>query len=292
MKASSIEPGDAGIWATCSKGKEGKCVGELKDLFDEYVERLYPGQESEDDGEDEELDIEAEIKKEVEGMKRPRKEALFAHVKLDVQCVVFFKTSKPVEPMSFVHAICQDAFSASRRKRGRWVKRLTPMTLMGRATEKGLEEVAEAVLAPHFHQGEARKFAIRPSLRNHSTLTRDRIIKQVASTVGPGHKVDLKDYEFLILVEVYKSVLGMSVVGPDYEKLKRYNLAEIYEPSATSSIASKPLSKDQRPEDQQQPSVASSTPGSAPPPPSGTPSMPPSCIQDTGLLHGEPESKP
>jgi len=30
-----IEPGDQGIWATCVKGKEGKCVEELKILFDD-----------------------------------------------------------------------------------------------------------------------------------------------------------------------------------------------------------------------------------------------------------------
>lgn len=31
----SIEPGDAGIWATCDMGKESRCVGELKNLFEE-----------------------------------------------------------------------------------------------------------------------------------------------------------------------------------------------------------------------------------------------------------------
>lgn len=48
------------------------------------------------------------------------------------------------------------------------------------------------------------QFAIRPTLRNHNTLTRDSIIKQVASIVGPGHEVNLRDYELLIVVEVYQ----------------------------------------------------------------------------------------
>lgn len=30
-----ILPGDHGIWATCDKGREGKCTGELRDLFNE-----------------------------------------------------------------------------------------------------------------------------------------------------------------------------------------------------------------------------------------------------------------
>lgn len=37
-------------------------------------------------------------------------------------------------------------------KRTRTAKRLAPMTLMGKATMEGLEEVAKKVLAPHFHQ--------------------------------------------------------------------------------------------------------------------------------------------
>lgn len=31
----SIEPGDAGIWVTCELHKEGKCTGEVRDLFNE-----------------------------------------------------------------------------------------------------------------------------------------------------------------------------------------------------------------------------------------------------------------
>ncbi len=69
--------------------------------------------------------------------------------------VLFFQTRAPVEPVSFVHRLCSDAAASSeesRRNRSRWVLRLTPMTLMGKATEKGLEGVARTVLAPHFHR--------------------------------------------------------------------------------------------------------------------------------------------
>ena len=56
------------------------------------------------------------------------------------------------------------------------------------------------------------KFAIRPSIRNNKEFTRDEIIKTVAAAVGPGHKVDLRGYDHLILVEVYQvrySILDM-----------------------------------------------------------------------------------
>lgn len=66
--------------------------------------------------------------------------------------VLFFKTRAPIEPVSFVHSICLDAFEAPGSKKHRWIKRLTPMTRMGKATAKGLDEVSQAVLAPVFHE--------------------------------------------------------------------------------------------------------------------------------------------
>ena len=61
------------------------------------------------------------------------------------------KTRPPVEPVSFVHAICSDALAGVQQNRCRFVKRLTPMTAIGKATETGIDEVAQKVVAPHFH---------------------------------------------------------------------------------------------------------------------------------------------
>ena len=208
----TIDPGDAGIWATCEMGKEGKCTSELRDLFDEYASKMY-GETSEnveepsDSDNAAEIDIEAEINKEVQGLKSKstKKQALFQTVKMDIQCVLFFKTRPPIEPVGFVHRICKDASEGATQKH-RWVKKLTPMTTMGRATAEGLETVAMSVLQPVFHSDEAtpKKFAIRPTRRNHNDLKRDEIIKQVARSVGRKHSVDLKNYDHLILVEVYR----------------------------------------------------------------------------------------
>jgi len=219
--APTIEPGDSGIWATCEMGKEGKCTGELRDLFEEYAAKIYGGSinggEEASNDEDAEADIEVEIQKELKGMKSSstKKVALFQAVKVDVQCVLFFKTRSPIEPVSFVHAICKDALEGG-TKRGRWIKKLTPMTMMGKATPEGLQKVAEAVLQPVFHKGgsdgEGLKFAIRTTRRNHNVMKRDEIIRQVAAAVGREHRVDLKNYDYLILVDVYRVSLSLYFV--------------------------------------------------------------------------------
>ena len=56
------------------------------------------------------------------------------------------------------------------------------------------------------------KFAIRPLIRNNKEFLRDGVINTIAAAVGPGHKVDLKNYDLLILVEIYKVRLCPPVV--------------------------------------------------------------------------------
>ena len=208
----SIEPGDSGIWVTCALGKEGKCTSDVRDLFEEYAAKLYGEtgedlRETHDTDHDVEADIEAEITREVQGLKsKPkRQKALFQPVKMNIQCVLFFKTQSPIEPVEFVHTICKDALQGATRK-CRWVQRLTPMTLMGKANPDDLERISLSVLKPVFHPDGVRskKFAIRPTKRNHNVMKRDEIIKQVARCVGSNHSVNLKNYDHLILVEVYR----------------------------------------------------------------------------------------
>ncbi|PPJ59321.1 hypothetical protein CBER1_04238 [Cercospora berteroae] len=238
----TIQAGDVGIFVTCIKGKESKATGEMRDLLDDYAERLYPealaAGNDEDEQDDESAgsgvdDIEKEINAEVQEIRKPKAARLFTPIQLSTQCIVFFKTIDPVEPVSLVKRICEDAMNDNARKRTRFTQRLTPMTFMGRASAEGLEGVALKVLGPHFHQEpfKARTFAIRPTIRNHNILTRDSIIKQVASLVGEGHKVDLKNYELLIIVEVYQHICGVSVVDNDFERLKRFNISELFEPT-------------------------------------------------------------
>ena len=63
------------------------------------------------------------------------------------------------------------------------------------------------------------------------------MIKTVADAVGKQHSVDLKNYDRLILVDCFRNVVGMSVVDADYDnKYKRFNLAEIYQPSPKPTV--------------------------------------------------------
>lgn len=94
-------PGDSGIFATCNKGRESKCVGELRDLFSEYATQLY-GDGDGDDGDDDDDDggatsIENDIQAELAGIHKPAAAPLFVPVKLDVQCGEFLELTEERE---------------------------------------------------------------------------------------------------------------------------------------------------------------------------------------------------
>jgi tRNA acetyltransferase TAN1 len=91
-------PGDSGIFATCNKGREAKCVGELRDLFAEYATQLY-GDSADNDDDDNHNDggatsIENDIQAELAGIQKPATAQLFVPVKLDVQCGEFLKKKR------------------------------------------------------------------------------------------------------------------------------------------------------------------------------------------------------
>ena len=195
----TIQAADSGIWVTCNKGKESQCIGELRDLFYEHAEALFgdtlikfgPGPSTNTLEPPSVTGIENEIQDEIAEMQQPSSGQLFTPIRLDVPCgklgsiqphaadfanvqiVVFFKTIKPIEPVRFIKGICEDAMNQRNQKRTRFAKRFSPMTLMGRASEEGLEKVAQEVLRPHFHQEPLQRQKASDSLAKAWKCDRD-----------------------------------------------------------------------------------------------------------------------
>ncbi|KAK3301492.1 uncharacterized protein B0H64DRAFT_39912 [Chaetomium fimeti] len=275
-----LQPGDTGVWVTCARHQEAKAAREIGVLFSEYAEKLYdiksvhgakPDPDGEDDGAGD--DIEAAIKREVAALTAkpattsdgtsPEESNRMTPLKMNVDCLLYVKTQPPVDPVAFVRRICEDARRCgelSGLMRCRYVNRLTPISVMGKASENGLVEVAREVKStaegelasdgddnrdaaeadskvPGFEETEPEKkpftFAIRPTIRNHSNLKRDVVINTVAGLINDDrHKVNLTSPDKVILIDIYQvsaeSVCGMSVVDGDWDELKRYNLTELY----------------------------------------------------------------
>ncbi|EGX96573.1 THUMP domain containing protein [Cordyceps militaris CM01] len=261
----SLNVGDEGIWVTYARGMNTRAFKEFTELCNEYGESLYgiakPADEYDNaKDEDEELDIEASIEKELAAMKAPReksaKTGIFRPINASIECVFFMKTMKPVEPDVLVRQMCEDARKClnPRERKCRYINRLTPVFNTDKASDKGIERVARRVLAPYFElvpesedsaaevpseevaapkttnsDGESFTYAIRHNIRNHTTFKSDEVIKKIANLVDKKHKVNLSNADKVILVEVFQLFCSVSVVdGPQWEELKRYNMNSLY----------------------------------------------------------------
>ncbi|PYH40417.1 THUMP domain-containing protein [Aspergillus saccharolyticus JOP 1030-1] len=237
-----IEGGDWGVFVTCDIGKESKCMSEAVDLFTQVRKPLPSSLDADDedksDDEDED-DIEAMIKKEVEGLKPSQaKSRPFQAIRMDLPCLSFIRFDKSIDPEELVHQLCLDAHAHPEKKRSRYIQRMTPVKSVRKTLSVELESFAREMLKPHFHSGgPLKKYAIRPVVRSNKKFSRDSVIKTVADVVGPEHPVDLKNYDTLINVIVIQNVIGIGVAGSDYEQLKKYNLAELYTPTSAEQAA-------------------------------------------------------
>ncbi|KAK7547385.1 hypothetical protein IWX92DRAFT_377746, partial [Phyllosticta citricarpa] len=133
---SSIEAGDSGIWATCAMGREGKAVGELRDTFDQYCKKLYgvggdgsteeegggDGDDDDDDAKDA-GDIEAEIKKEIEGIRKPTREPLFRNVRIDTDCSQYISVPSSSSSISSLPSLSSSNCPPPRKKKEKEKKR-------------------------------------------------------------------------------------------------------------------------------------------------------------------------
>lgn len=249
------QAGDRGIWVTCARHQENKAAREVINLFEEYIENMYgikPASKEADaaakngsdgDGGAEELDIAAAIAKELGEMKEKKTadvqkqeddKALLKAMKLNIDCLLFVRTRAPIEPVEFVKRIVVDTKQCTdiRKIKCRYLNRLTPMSVMGKATEQGLAETARQVLEVYFdlsgkksgnektegaaaseenkEEGEQREYkpytyAIRPTIRNHSNLKRDVVINTIAGLINDErHKVNLTNPDKVILVDIFQ----------------------------------------------------------------------------------------
>jgi tRNA acetyltransferase TAN1 len=131
-----------------------------------------PGPGANEDGDDPAGGIESSIRKELESLgNKEGKPHTFTAVRLDTPCLLFFKTQLPVDPAEFVHRICEEIVTNPGVRKTRYINRLTPMSRVGKATEKGLEEVGKEVLGKHFQlcveesTGEQQKLGCSVSAR-------------------------------------------------------------------------------------------------------------------------------
>ncbi|KAG2204761.1 hypothetical protein INT46_006154 [Mucor plumbeus] len=228
----NVTPGMAGVLVMCSRGKESRAVKEALDVLSRYGDELYPPEANDaEDSDDEELDLEASIAKEVAALKKPTAKKRYSNITTATDCVAFIRISPPVNPSKLVHHMLTE-LKETQKYMTRYISRFLPVEKSCNAHIADIEVAAKALFEPHFTQKDSegnlisRKFAVACRVRNCTKIDRMSIINALAATVGPGHKVDLQEPELTIIAEVCQTVCMLSVVD-DFNELKKYNVESI-----------------------------------------------------------------
>ncbi|KAK7690855.1 hypothetical protein QCA50_005957 [Cerrena zonata] len=225
-----------GVWVTCIKGKEKNTVGELYDVFESLAAELWPLDTSEpaetnnkeaSEDEDEDGDIEKQIAKEVASMKRPKKEQRFANGHTNTPCVVFISCKPPVDPVQLVVKYVENVMETG-VSQTRYTQRLTPVSAACPTNLPEIRSLCTRLLTPFLEEYTDKSFTYKIELRtrNHNSLSKEEIVQAVAKCVPGMHKVKLENPEVYILIEIFKSVCGVSIVK-DYYRKHKFNVMEI-----------------------------------------------------------------
>lgn len=243
--------GRCGVLATCDSGKEPAATIELKRLLSERLEQQQARDGDQATATAAAIDATADVGLSAADMLRREVESLQAEDKASK--VAYGTTTDPVAldsvitkckglvmlrvgneahaaagAIDMVRAVCEvlHQVEGSGEPCSRHLVRLVPLQ---RTCFAGLEEIKEqlpALLEPHFGPGTpplAYKIAVKR--RNNPTFDKDGLITHIASTIDRRHKVQFKQAEAVIVVEIFQSFCGMSVVrGGDYDTFAELNL--------------------------------------------------------------------
>ncbi|TYJ52308.1 hypothetical protein B9479_007094 [Cryptococcus floricola] len=247
-----------GIFISTTKDREKAAELELLRYLETIADELYPETETAEEAavkpEEEEMDFEEMLKKDLDSMKEDgEKSRRFRLCLREGFCLLYVNVLPPLDPHRIVRHILEQAESTGKYPL-KHCKRLVPIPETSGATLKQLSDLAAKVVKPAFDTPDHRsfKFAIDTNSRHSEKLERLDMIKTVAEQVtnlGQGHVVDLKKPEKSVIVEVYKASpfsstsqpacvnnLGVTVLE-DFDRFKKYN------PGSVATQASLRLSK-------------------------------------------------
>ncbi|OCF57556.1 hypothetical protein L486_05014 [Kwoniella mangroviensis CBS 10435] len=258
-----------GICVTTVMHKERSAEAELIEYLETIADELYPETSDSDVKQEEdadELDFEAQLKKDLESMDQSKKSTRFQLCSHDVICVIYINVLPPLSPYKLVRHIMEQAESSARTGL-KWCKRIIPVTGIAGATIKQLSEMSSKVVEEGFKTEDNRslKFAIDTNTRQSDRLDRMDMIHTVAAeitNINIEHKVDLKNPDKTVLIELYKNSVGMGIVE-DYERFKKYNpgsIALAASQSKSRSTQSEPSRSTAQPEEETRSSPSSKTP--------------------------------
>lgn len=225
----------AGFLLTCNN-RERETVIEGYSILNEFADiALGPEAKSENKCDIDDLDdIDDAFDKEKEDLDILKSkrfgERRFQQVESGATNCIFIKTTVE-DPVKLVDDIITD-ISETKTQKARFILRMIPIIGTCKAYERNIEELAEQILSKVVSKDSDFTYSIIFKTRNNNQVSRDDIFRVVGNVVRRQEgktRVDLKNPNFCVVVEIIRTVCCMGIVR-DYFNRKKYNLVELAKP--------------------------------------------------------------
>lgn len=155
------------------------------------------------------------------------------NIKVDAPCLIFIqvlheKVKQDVAAFT-VRMIHDLRGSDARPVRLRYLSRIQPLQSICFANMNDTLDTVKDVCEKYISGDEKQTFSLLYRHRSNDRFDRDELTQNVVRVVT-GHrqnlKVDLKEPQLTVSLEVYKNICGVSVLR-EFNQLKKYNLQSI-----------------------------------------------------------------
>eukprot|EP01132_Coremiostelium_polycephalum_P007871 gene7871-9688_t len=134
----------------------------------------------------------------------------------------------------------------------KFTSRIIPIISTTVASDATLYPMMKDMINSNLNNTNTKTFAIEYRSRNNTVVNKSEIITKIAEMVNPTIKVDLKNAETVILVEIIKSSVA-ATISTNFHKFSKYNIREFanYQQPPSSQKKEKKDKKDKKEKNQE-----------------------------------------
>merc|ERR1712039_179899 len=191
------------------------------------------------EGDDEDDDVDAALEKEKTALDKVAAkegtERRFQVVDSGVQNLVFIRTTVE-SPVELADSVMKEV-RTSGTQISRYLLRLVPVEVTCKAFSENVEEAVKPVISKKFQDKGETTYCIQFKSRLNNSFAKEEAYKTIGKMVrdvNPQSKVEFKDPDHVILVEVMKSFCCISILT-NYFAFKKYNILELANAQKTTS---------------------------------------------------------
>ncbi|CAO2142065.1 unnamed protein product [Urochloa humidicola] len=164
-----------------------------------------------------------------------RKKRLFTSLESGCNGCIFIQMHKRAGDPGTVEIVqnMMSSAASTRKHMSRFILRVLPVEVACYASEEEITKAMSPLVEKYFPNEcpSGHKFAVLYEARSNTGIDRMKIINAVAKTVPQPHKVDLKNPDKTIIVQIAKTICMIGVVER-YKELSKFNLRQLTTPES------------------------------------------------------------